>query len=289
MPLADDIASLELFTRSHRRLFVLTGAGLSTASAIPDYRDVAGAWKRSPPMTIERFRGSHAARQRYWARSMLGWPMLKRARPNPAHHALERLRERGQVELLVTQNVDTLHRQAGSDDVCELHGAVDQVICLACGTRCTRESVQRALLARNDLSERLANVAPDGDADLDDEALQQFVVPACSRCGGVLKPDVVFFGEGVPRERTERALTALARADAMLVIGSSLMVYSGYRFCEHAARSGTPIAAINLGRTRADALFAIKLERDCSEVLPALVDRLEERAARVLCTDPTLA
>jgi NAD-dependent SIR2 family protein deacetylase len=289
MSSSDEIESLELFLRSQRRLFVLTGAGLSTGSHIPDYRDGAGAWKRSPPMTITRFRGSHAARQRYWARSMLGWPMMNRARPNPGHHALEQLRARGRVELLVTQNVDTLHRQAGSDDVCELHGAIDQVICLACGTRCARESVQQALLARNDLAGRQASAAPDGDADLDDDALHDFVVPACDRCGGVLKPDVVFFGEGVPRERTERALAALTRADAMLVIGSSLMVYSGYRLCEHAVRSGVPIAAINLGRTRADSLLAIKLERDCSVVLPILVDRLEGSAAPMRRADMTLA
>jgi NAD-dependent SIR2 family protein deacetylase len=289
MPTADAIESLDLFMRNHRRLFVLTGAGLSTGSAIPDYRDGAGAWKRSPPMTIERFRGSHAARQRYWARSMLGWPLLRRARPNPGHHALERLRTLGRIELLVTQNVDTLHRQAGSDDTCELHGAIDQVICIDCGTRCTRESVQHALLARNVLAGRVANAAPDGDADLDDDALHGFEVPACARCGGVLKPDVVFFGEGVPRERTERAFAALRRADAMLVVGSSLMVYSGYRFCEHAVRSGVPIAAINLGRTRADAQFAIKVERDCSAVLPALVDRFEPAAVSVLRTAATLA
>ena len=256
------------FVRAYPRLFVLTGAGISTASGIPDYRDLDGGWKRRPPVTYQAFVADAATRARYWGRSLIGWRRFGSARPNQAHAALARLENDGRIEALVTQNVDGLHQSAGSRAVIDLHGRLDEVRCLQCERRIPRGAFQRELEARNPAWRELdALAAPDGDADLDGMDFTSFDVPACTACGGMLKPDVVFFGENVPRERVEKAWAHLAASDAMLVVGSSLMVYSGFRFAREAARSGKPIAAINRGRTRADDLFALKVEGDCAEVL----------------------
>ncbi|HEY6942649.1 NAD-dependent protein deacetylase [Dokdonella sp.] len=260
------------FVQAHRRLFVLTGAGISTASGIPDYRDRDGGWKRSPPITLQAFVGDALARSRYWARSLVGWRRFGIARPNAAHRALAALEREGRIALLVTQNVDGLHQAAGHDAVVDLHGRLDRVRCLGCERRRPRAEFQHELERRNpDWLALDALDAPDGDADLEGLAFEQFVVPGCDDCGGLLKPDVVFFGENVPRERVERATRALAEADAMLVVGSSLMVYSGYRFARAAALAGKPIAALNLGRTRADDLLALKIEADAAAALSWLV------------------
>jgi len=206
---------------------------------------------------------------------MVGWPLVAHAKPNAAHAALAALETAGRLHRLVTQNVDGLHQRSGSTAVVELHGNLGRVVCLDCGASQPRAAFQSRLEAHNSgLIEALAAPAPDGDADYEPSSLDDFEVPACERCGGTLKPDVVFFGEGVPRDRVGAALAALDEADAMLVVGSSLMVYSGYRFCEHASRTGKPIAAINRGRTRADHLFALKVEDACGDVLPPLVDGL---------------
>jgi NAD-dependent SIR2 family protein deacetylase len=267
--------ALRAFVARHPRLFVLSGAGVSTASGIPGYRDEAGEWKRRPPVTVQEFVKSDHARRRYWARSMVGWRIMGRAEPNAAHAALAQLEAKGRVELLVTQNVDGLHRRAGSANVVELHGNVARVICLDCGAACTREALQRRLETANvSFVDAIADVAPDGDADVEHVDLSSFDVPACANCGGMLKPDVVFFGESVPRERVATAFAALAASDAMLVVGSSLMVYSGFRFCERARDLARPIAAINLGRTRADALFALKVEAPCADALSTLTSAL---------------
>jgi NAD-dependent SIR2 family protein deacetylase len=269
------MADLNAFLERHRRLFVLSGAGVSTDSGIPGYRDGDGRWTRRPPVTWQEFTRSPAARRRYWARSMLGWPILAHARPNAAHCALARLETARGMVSLVTQNVDGLHQRAGSRAVIELHGTVARVICLACGARLARAAIQRALEAGNPaFAAQCATAAPDGDADVILERSEAFNVPSCPACGGTLKPDVVFFGENVPLERVATAMGALEAADAALVVGSSLMAYSGYRFCERALALGKPIAALNLGRTRADALFALKVEAPCAEVLAAAVDRL---------------
>jgi len=261
---------LSAFFDRHPRLFVLTGAGCSTGSGIPDYRDRDGQWKRAQPMTIQAFMGSPFARQRYWARSLLGWRRFSRAAPNGAHRALARLETQGRCEMLLTQNVDGLHQAAGSTRVIDLHGRLDCVRCMDCEAREARAEFQGRLGALNPgWLDRDVAAAPDGDADLDDADFAAFQAPSCAHCGGVLKPDVVFFGEGVPRERVEAASRSLERADAMLIVGSSLMVYSGYRFAEMAADLGKPIAAINKGRTRADGLLALKLEMDCEEALAA--------------------
>ena len=263
------------FVRQHPRLFVLTGAGVSVDSGIPGYRDDNGDWKRSAPVMLQDFLRSEATRQRYWARSMIGWPVVARAQPNAAHVALASLEAMQRTHLLVTQNVDGLHQRAGSAEVIELHGNIGRVICLQCGATEARETVQVLLREHNpEFVRAVAQTAPDGDADLGHGALDGFSVPECGHCGGMLKPDVVFFGEGIPRTRVDAARIALEEADAMLVVGSSLMVYSGFRLCEHAQALGKPIAAINRGRTRADRQFALKIEHGCGEALTDLVETL---------------
>lgn len=272
---AQDTADIRLrdFVDAHRRLFVLTGAGISTDSGIPDYRDRAGQWKRTPPVTYQTFMHEPATRQRYWARSLVGWRRFGRAAPNATHHALVTLEQRDQVELLVTQNVDRLHQQAGSARVVDLHGRLDEVRCMACEWRWNRHEFQRELVRRNANWAHLdAADAPDGDADLDGHDFSRFDVPPCPACGGIVKPDVVFFGENVPRERVEAATRAWSEADAVLVVGSSLMVFSGYRFVAAAARAGKPVATVNLGVTRADPLVTLKIDAPCAEALAFLLE-----------------
>lgn len=266
------LSDLRPFIERHRRLFVITGAGCSTDSGIPDYRDASGEWKRPPPIDFRHFMDSAPHRARYWARSMVGWRHFGSARPNAAHYRLAELEQRGQVSVLVTQNVDGLHQAAGSRRVIDLHGRLDQVRCMACGHLEPRAMVQAMLERLNPewLVLDAAN-APDGDADLDGHDFSTFIIPPCPHCGGLLKPDVVFFGENVPRERVDRAYEALQDADAVLVVGSSLMVFSGYRYVKAAAQAGLPVAAINLGRTRADPLLTLKVAEPCGQALDALV------------------
>ena len=272
----DALDALHTFVARHPRLFVLTGAGISVDSGIPGYRDENGEWKRSPPITLQEFLGSERARRRYWARSMIGWPAVGLAQPNGAHRALARLEAAQRVSALVTQNVDGLHQRAGSHDVIELHGSIGRVHCLDCGAQYSRASIQPMLEARNPaLVGAMAEPAADGDAHVDFDGTNAFDVPTCAACGGMLKPSVVFFGENVPRERVAAASAALDAADAVLVVGSSLMVYSGYRFCVWAQQRGKPVAAINRGRTRADPLLALKVEAPCAAVLDALVQRIQ--------------
>ncbi|NVK43625.1 MAG: NAD-dependent protein deacetylase [Oceanospirillaceae bacterium] len=265
--LNDQASRLLTFIERHPRLFVLTGAGISTDSGIPDYRDHQGNWKRQPPVDHRDFVASEASRQRFWARSLVGWPLMAAARPNGAHRALAALERHGRIERLVTQNVDGLHQRAGSRRVIDLHGRSDTIICLGCGERSGRDQLQRRLAKDNPAYYgHHATAAPDGDADLELD-FSAFRVHDCDRCGGLLKPDVVFFGDNVPRPRVEDALSALDNSDAVLVVGSSLMVYSGFRFCRAAAAQNKPIAAINLGRTRADALLSLKLEAPAAALL----------------------
>ena len=247
---------------------VLTGAGCSTDSGIPDYRDQAGQWKRKPPVQQRDFVTYHATRQRYWARSLIGWRHFSRAEPNDAHRALARLEAAGRIRHLITQNVDGLHQQAGSRAVTDLHGRLDQVECLACKARMPRGEMQQLLEARNpEWSALSAAHAPDGDADLDGRDFTRFHVPACDACGGMLKPAVVFFGDSIPAASTQAALAEVRGADALLVVGSSLMVWSGFRLVREAAERGIAVAALNLGLTRADGLLHLKLAASCADTL----------------------
>jgi NAD-dependent SIR2 family protein deacetylase len=252
-----------------RPLVVLTGAGVSTDSGIPDYRG-PGSPNRLP-MTYGEFVSGPEPRQRYWARSHVGWSRMGHAVPNPGHHALAALEARGDVGLLVTQNVDGLHEAAGSRALA-LHGRIADVVCLSCRAVTSRRVLQARLEDLNPgyaETHRAALARPDGDVELDDTA--DFRVPDCEDCGGPLKPDVVFFGENVPRDIVATARDHLAQADAMLVVGSSLMVYSGFRFVQAAAQRNIPIAAVNLGRTRADDLLTLKVEERCEAALAFLL------------------
>lgn len=256
------------FLRQHHRIAVLTGAGVSTASGIPDYRDANGQWKHARPVMYEDFRGSARVRQRYWARSLVGWEHFRQALPNPAHMALAQLERCDLFEGLITQNVDRLHQQAGHQRVIDLHGRLDQVLCLDCGEVTRREAMQLRLQAANpDFSGTSAGQRPDGDAEVESDLVDAFVVPECLTCGGVLKPDVVFFGQAVPRAWVTEATQTVAQAEALLIVGSSLMVFSGYRFARQAAAEDKPVAIIGLGRTRADELATLRLRGDCGELL----------------------
>jgi len=258
---------LQRWIGRHRRVFVLTGAGCSTASGIPDYRDDRGEWKRRPPIMIQALRTDAAVYRRYWARAYAGWPRLMAAAPNAAHHACATWEAAGTLHRLVTQNVDGLHQRAGSRAVIDLHGRLDVVVCLGCGARTTRSMLQTIIEASNIGWHADALTAPDGDADIEAAAIESFVPPRCTHCGGLMKPDVVFFGENVPAERYADARDALGESDALLVAGSSLMVYSGYRFVQLAQAAGLPIAIVNRGHTRGDDLAELKIESDVGAAL----------------------
>jgi NAD-dependent SIR2 family protein deacetylase len=270
------LADLTAFVRAHSPLLVLTGAGLSTASGIPAYRDERGEWRSRRRILHNDFMTRHAVRQRYWARSMAGFPLMRDAQPNAGHRALAALEAAGFIKLIVTQNVDRLQQRAGGKQVVDLHGRIDQIICTGCRARSRRDDFQRTLLAANPgLAREAAQQAPDGDADLSDIRIGDVVVPACDDCAGILKPNVVFYGGGVPKDRVDMAMAALQEASAVLVAGSSLQVFSGYRFCREAKRLGKPVAAINRGTCRGDPDFDLKLWADVNDVLPSLVTRLK--------------
>ena len=270
-----DIEALAGFAERHAPLFVITGAGCSTESGIFDYRGRDGQWKRKPPVQYDQFIRSEAARQRYWARSHVGWRRFRAAKPNPAHFALARLEQAGIAGILVTQNVDGLHQAAGHKRVIDLHGRLDAVVCTSCGKRTPRADIESWLTANNPRFEAPDHIlAPDGDADFDGVDLSGFRVPHCDSCDGIVKPDVVFFGENVPRARVEAAFEALARCRGVLICGSSVMVYSSFRFCRRAESLQLPIAAVNEGRTRADDMLALKVEARCGPTLAALAASL---------------
>lgn len=264
-----------------RRFVALVGAGCSTESGIPDYRGPGGSRTPVRPIMYQEFVRSAETRARYWSRSAVGWRRVADARPNPAHRALADLETEGLLPGVITQNVDGLHARAGSHRVVELHGSLAEVRCLGCGARESRAALQTRLLDLNPAwAEHLRRMesgmaaTPDGDAAVPDRLSREFTVPGCRACGGVLKPDVVFFGENVPSATVEAAWAVYAEADALLVVGSSLTVYSGRRFVDRAARDGRPVAVVNLGPTRADDRAAVRVEARAGEVLPRLVRRL---------------
>lgn len=258
-----------------KRTLILTGAGISTDSGIPDYRGPQGSLKKRSPVTYSEFMRNHEARQRYWARSTLGWPVISSVEPNRSHRVVAGLEAAGLASGLVTQNVDGLHRKAGSSNIVELHGNLARVVCLDCGEVESRDFLQGRMLRDNPHWDSWkAEEAPDGDAELPSELTREFEVPVCGVCGGVLKPDVVFFGENVPAPRVEEVFNMVESADSILVLGSSLKVYSGYRFVERASRLGRPIGIVNLGATRGDHLASVRMDAPLIEVLPRLADSL---------------
>jgi NAD-dependent SIR2 family protein deacetylase len=254
---------------------VLSGAGLSTESGIPDYRGPTGALRKHAPMTYQAFVGSPDARRRYWARSYLGWQQIARARPNRGHHAVAELQRRGLLDGVITQNVDGLHQAAGARDVIELHGGLDLVVCLTCGIRDTRTRMdERLRVANAEFVAHVTSINPDGDAELSDDQLDGFVPVGCGYCSSdLLKPDVVFFGENVPRARVDACYALVEAAHALLVLGSSLSVMSGLRFVRRARALGLPIAIVNQGETRGDELADLKIDAPLGDVLTDLVDQ----------------
>ncbi len=265
-----------------RPLVALTGAGLSTDSGIPDYRGPGSprrGWAVRQPMTYQEFVSGEAAQRRYWARSHVGWARMAHAAPNAGHRAIAALEEAGVLHGLITQNVDGLHGEAGSRAVIDLHGRIDTVVCLGCRVHSPRSELQQRFTALNPgfVAAREGKaaevvIAPDGDAEL--EATEGFRLSACAGCGGVLKPDVVFFGENVPKERVARAyamVDAMAGGGVLLVAGSSLTVMSGLRFVRHAHKLGVPVVIVNRGATRGDEFATALVDEGCSEFLPALV------------------
>jgi len=285
-PLAVEVDALaRLFGRGP--VAVLTGAGISTESGIPDYRGPETRRRARNPIQYREFVKSPLARRRYWARSMLGFPRIRRARPNLGHDALVRLEQAGLLTGLVTQNVDGLHTEAGSGDLVELHGALREAVCLACGATTPRDALQVALEAQNpDLVASTFELAPDGDADLSDERIAQFQPVDCT-CGGPLKPNVVFFGENVPRPRVEHAMAMVERGASLLVVGSSLAVYSGLRFVHAAHKRGVPVAILTIGETRGDAHAMLRVEAAAGETLTRLASLLLGDAAASTHSDTT--
>lgn len=254
---------------------VLSGAGISTDSGIPDYRGANGSLRRYTPMTFQTFMSDDVARRRYWARSHVGWRRFAAAQPNIAHYLVARLQELGLISGVVTQNVDGLHQAAGALDVIDLHGRLDRVICLACKQTSPRDVLDERLRSANPgFGTGVTAMNPDGDAELPDDALLGFRVVACESCGGIFKPDVVFFGENVPRPTVDRCFDLVGDSRLLLVLGSSLTVMSGYRFVRHAVRQGIPVAIVNEGPTRGDDDATLLVAGALGSALPALVSRV---------------
>ncbi|ATY12688.1 NAD-dependent protein deacetylase [Amycolatopsis sp. AA4] len=264
-----------------RDVLVLSGAGLSTESGIPDYRGESGSLRKHTPMTYGEFVSSEAGRQRYWARSHLGWRTIARAAPNDGHRAVSALRAGGWVSGVITQNVDGLHRAAGTPGVVELHGNLDRVVCLDCRRTTPREDLDVRLRAANpDFGGTATRINPDGDVELAEDVVRAFRTVPCTSCSGVLKPDVVFFGENVPRARVERCYRMVDEASAVLVLGSSLTVMSGLRFVRRAAKSGKPVAIVNRGQTRGDEHAAVRADLPLGPALTELLAVLENALPR---------
>ena len=281
---ADSDVSPLVDLMADRRVVVLAGAGCSTESGIPDYRGPQGRLRTRKPVQYGDFVRSHDTRTRYWARSAIGWTKMAQARANAAHRGLARLEEGDVVVGLITQNVDGLHQAGGSRRVLELHGSLAHVVCLSCGRRVPRDVVQDWIEERNaewitrasaaGADGEVPESAPDGDAEVRDELHGEFLVPDCDRCYGLLKPDVVFFGENVPRQRVDEAWRLVDRAEVLLVVGSSLTVYSGRRFIYGAQERRMPIGVANMGPTRADEVASAKVEGRLGDVIPRLADAL---------------
>ena len=255
---------------------VLSGAGLSTESGIPDYRGPGGAYSRNhTPITYQLFRDDPRGRHRYWARSYIGWPMMRDMKPNSGHQSVAALESAGLVTGVITQNVDSLHHKAGSSSVIDLHGRLDTVMCMGCGLRGSRDALHERIASVNAGWEGAATrINPDGDVDLPESSVDAFVMVDCTACGGPLKPDVVYFGESVPPARVTDSYAMVDRASALLVLGSSLHVYSGRRFVTHAHKLGLPIVIVNQGETKADELATVRIDAPLGATLTSLAESL---------------
>ena len=270
-------AAADLLAR-HQPVLALTGAGISTDSGIPAYRNRSGQWSHPRPVQHKDFLDNELVRKRYWLRSMYGWPRFAGAKPNGSHHALTRLQHQSIIETIITQNVDGLHTRAGASNVIDLHGELAKIRCLQCDSVSDRAAMQKRLEDKNpDFLQLDSTPGPDGDASTTDVALSWFSVPACTLCSGTLKPDVVFFGANVPKNRVDQCQKALANARSLLVCGSSLMVFSGFRYCRTASSENKPLIIINQGVTRADGLATCKLDMNCHSALQHLETELCQR------------
>ena len=258
-----------------QRFCALTGAGCSTESGLPAYRDDKGDWKHTKPMEHRDFVGSDAMRKFYWARSMQGWPNFQKAQPSQTHDALTRLQKSGHVSHIITQNVDRLHQISGSKNVIDLHGRLDQVVCLECHQVSERQMFQKELEKLNaaiEVNKRF--IRPDGDVEIDSQTLENFNVPVCQQCQGVLKPNVVFFGDVLNAQTAQASMKAIEQAEGLMVVGSSLMVFSGFRLVKRAVELGKPVVIINRGMTRADDLYSLKIKHESGVVLNQLIESL---------------
>ncbi len=260
-------------------MLALTGAGCSTESGIPDYRGPQSRQKKRNPIQYQEFVRSQEARARYWARSYVGWPRFLQAQPNDTHYALAQCEQRGLISGIITQNVDRLHHQAGSQHVVELHGALEEVRCLSCQHVESRHTIQERLqLANPQWHAHTSEYAPDGDAELAPDTTKTFQVPACPRCQGILKPNVVFFGENVPKPIVAQSWAMLEQADVLLVLGSSLTVFSGYRFVRGAEERNIPVVIVNMGETRGDKHASLTIEERLGLIIPTLYEDLLHKA-----------
>ena len=265
--------------KNKQKIWILSGAGISAPSGIPTYRDHKGNWQAGNPIQHNDFITQESFRKRYWTRSMAGWIITGHAKPNAAHQAITQLQKSGLLSKIVTQNVDRLHSNAGAKEVIDLHGRIDKIICLDCGEKSKRADYQPRLVELNpdlkDYIERVTSIAlPDGDANIDDYDTESVNIPSCESCDGTLMPDVVFFGGVVPKERVNLAFKTLAEADCILVIGSSLKVFSGFRFPRWAHQNNLPLYAINQGKMRGEDMFDLVVPESCEEILPELVNQL---------------
>ena len=271
-----ELESLISKLKDKHKIWILTGAGISAPSGIPTYRDDKGQWKSANPIQHTEFINHESYRQRYWARSMVGWKLTGRAKPNATHEAITALQKSGRTSQIVTQNVDGLHRIAGSKNVIDLHGRLSEIKCLNCADIIKRSDYQTRLIANNkELDQYEANILPDGDADVEDFDMSKINIPPCAKCGGILMPNVVFFGGVVPKHRVEKAFETLAQSDCILVIGSSLKVFSGFRFPRWASQNNLPLYAINQGEMRGQELFDQIVTEPCEEVLPIIVKSIK--------------
>jgi NAD-dependent SIR2 family protein deacetylase len=273
-PDGNGLQHLQDFFEGKRNLVVLSGAGISVASGIPAYRDKAGNWKRSTPIQHQDFISRKSARQRYWLRSYSGWPAVASAVPSPSHHVIAELERLKIVKMVVTQNVDRLHQYAGTRNVIDLHGRLDEVICMCCHQVTPRHALQSKLMLLNPSFSQHGEIAPDGDADVAEDSVPGVAVPPCDNCGGILKPNVVFFGDNVNKSIVQRVYDGIDDSDGMLVVGTSLKVFSGYRFCRYAAQQHKPIASINPGLTRGDELIQTIIRGDSDEVMTSVLASL---------------